>query len=121
MVPVKRSRRPALLTAMFEMQVWTLTGFSPETRECVVCRRTAQQTTLRFDARKGGCVCAFCGPTAHVLSEGARRILMKAPRTPFDAVEKLDGHPDWPEAARRIREFTFARLGHEIKNAPALP
>ena len=111
---------PALLTAMFEMQLWRMTGFSPNMEDCVVCRAPASQTALRFDARRGGCVCAVCAPNAKPLSEGARRILLKAPRTPFDAVEKLAPHPDWPEAAARIRDFTLARINREIRNAPAI-
>lgn len=109
---------PSLLTAMFEMQLWRITGFSPRMNACVKCAVTSEQTQLRFDAQRGGCVCAFCAPGARTLSEGARRILLKAPKTPYRAVEKLTDHPDWPEAAARIREFTFARLGHEVKAAP---
>ena len=109
---------PALLTAMFEMQLWRMTGFSPNVSDCVVCRAPAEKTRLRFDARRGGCVCAVCGAGAKPLSEGARRILLKAPRTPFDAVEKLAPHPDWPEATARIRDFTLARVDREIRNIP---
>ena len=108
----------SLLTAMFEMQLWRMTGFSPNVTECVSCHVSHEKTSLRFDAQKGGCVCAFCSPGAHALSEGARRILMKAPRTPFSAVEKLLPREEWPEAAARIREFTLARVGN-IKNLPS--
>jgi len=108
---------PDLLTAMFEMQLWRMTGFSPNAAECVVCHTGADKTDLRFDAHKGGCVCAFCAPGAAALSEGARRILLKAPRTPYRAVEKLNESEDWPEAARRIRDFTLARVG-PLKNLP---
>lgn len=111
---------PSLVTAMFEMQLWRITGFSPNMESCVVCRAPAEKTSLRFDARRGGCVCALCAPGAKRLSEGARRILLKAPRTRFEAAEMLLPHPDWPEAAARIREFTFARLGHEPKGAPQI-
>ena len=111
---------PSLLTAMFEMQLWRMTGFAPNMEECVVCRAPASGATLRFDARRGGCVCAVCGAGAKPLSEGARRILMKAPRTPFDAVEKLAPHPDWREAAQRIRDFTLARVNREIRNLPPI-
>ncbi len=110
---------PTLLTAMFEMHLWRITGFSPNVSECVVCRTPSDKTALRFDAQKGGCVCAFCAPGAHVLSEGARRILLKAPRTPYSAVEKLLPREEWPEAARRIREFTLARAGN-LKNIPEI-
>lgn len=110
---------PTLLTAMFEMHLWRITGFSPNVSECVICQTPADKTHLRFDAQKGGCVCTFCLPGAHVLSEAARRILLKAPRTPYSAVEKLAPRKEWPEAAVRIREFTLARVGN-IKNLPEL-
>ncbi len=109
---------PALLTAMFEMQMWRILGFAPAMEACVKCGVTSDRAILRFDAQSGGCVCPFCSPSAHALTEGARRILLKAPKTPYRAVEKLINHPDWPEAAQRIREFTFARLGHSVKGAP---
>lgn len=105
---------PKLLTAMFEMQLWNDAGFAPNTTECVLCHSVSN---LRFDAVKGGCVCVKCCPGAKPLSEGARRILMKAPRAKYETVELLNEHPDWPEAAKRIREFTLARLNHEI-NTP---
>ena len=110
---------PTLLTAMFEMHLWRITGFSPNVSECIICRTPADKTNLRFDAQKGGCVCAFCAPGAHVLTEGARRILLKAPKTPYSAVEKLLPRNEWPEAARRIREFTLSRIGN-IKNIPEI-
>lgn len=108
-----------LLTAMFEMQLWRITGFSPNVTECVICQTPADKTALRFDAQKGGCVCNLCAPGARSLTEAARRILQKAPRTPYSAVEKLAPREEWPEAARRIREFTIARIGN-IKNLPEL-
>lgn len=109
---------PKLLTAMYEMKLWHLTGFSPSVSACVVCGAEAEKITLRFDAQRGGCVCPYCSPGARALSEGARRILLKAPKTKYQAVEKLVPHPDWPEAAQKIREFTVARLGHEIRPMP---
>lgn len=97
---------PGLLNAMFLMKLMYLSGFAPVADRCAVCGKSAAETVLGFDARKGGCVCLSCVPHAKALGEGARRILMKAPRTPFKAVEKLVGHPDWPEAARRMEEFS---------------
>ncbi len=109
---------PALLTAMFEMRLWRLTGFSPNVSECVVCGRPAENAGLRFDAERGGCVCAVCSPSGKPLSEGARRILLKAPRAPYETISLLQDRPEWQEAANRIREFTFARLGRSIQSAP---
>ena len=102
-----------LLDAMFEMKLCFFSGFAPAADKCAVCGKNADQTLLFFDASKGGCVCRQCVPGARPLTEGARRILLKAPRTPYKAVEKLVGHPDWPEAGERIREFTQAVIGRK--------
>ncbi len=109
---------PALLTAMFEMRLWRYTGFSPNVSECVVCGKPAENAGLRFDAERGGCACPGCSPAGRPLSEGARRILLKAPRAPFETVSLLKEREEWPEAARRIREFSYARIGREIRSAP---
>ena len=100
-----------LLDAMFLMKLCFLNGFAPAADKCAVCGKSARDTVLGFDAAKGGCVCRQCAPNARPLSEGARRILLKAPRTPYKAVEKLVGHPDWPEAGERIREFVQNVIG----------
>lgn len=95
---------PALLDAMFLLKLSHLLGFSPRADACALCGQSASQTVLRFSAAKGGCVCSRCAPNAGGLSEGARRILLKAPRAPYKSVELLAGHPDWREAAEKIRE-----------------
>ena len=94
-----------LLNAMFQMKLMYLSGFALSADKCAVCGKSASAVTLGFDAALGGCVCPNCAPRARTLSEGARRILFKAPKTPFKAVEKLASHPDWPEAADRMEEF----------------
>lgn len=94
-----------LLDFMFLMKLCFFTGIPPCADKCCVCGKSAEEVTLRFSALRGGCVCVRCAENARVLSEGARRILMKAPRTPYKAVEKLVGHPDWPEAYARMQEY----------------
>ena len=94
-----------LLDCMFLMKLCFVSGFAPSADKCTLCGRSAQEEALGFDAPSGGCVCSRCVPRAQSLSEGARRILLKAPRTPYKAVEKLVGHPNWPEARERIDEF----------------
>ena len=54
-----------------------------------------------------------CAPHAKPLSEGARRILLKAPKAPFKSIELLNDHPDWSEAAQRIDEAVRAYIGNE--------
>ena len=64
-------------------------------------------------------MCLSCPSSAPFISNGARRILMKLPRTGYDKVALLDGHPDWPEAARLYRTYVNRRLRQE-KFAPPL-
>ena len=108
------SELPAeLIDAMFKLKLTRVCGFSPRADACAVCGIGAGETVLRFDAMRGGCVCDKCAPHAKPLSEGARRILLKAPRAPFKSVELLKDHPDWSEAGQRIDECVRAYLGTE--------
>ncbi len=100
-----------LLDAMFYLKLCQITGFAPSADKCAVCGKSAAETKLGFDASRGGCVCKSCEPNALPLSEGARRILLKAPRAPYKSVELLKDHPDWPEAALRIKQFAARVLG----------
>jgi recombinational DNA repair protein (RecF pathway) len=79
---------------------------------------------LWFSERLGGAVCASCARDAREalvpLSEGARRILLRVPATRFDVIDKLLGHPDWPEAAAHARRFISDRMEQFPKVLPAL-
>ena len=44
---------------------------------------------------------------------------MKLPRTQFEKVALVDGHPNWQEAARLFRSYVNRRL-HQEKFAPPL-
>ena len=107
---------PALLTMAFEMHFMAQLGFAPRMNQCVQCGR-AIDGDARFDARLGGAVCLNCSSMAPFISNGARRIMMKLPRTQYDKVALLDGHPDWPEAARLFRIYVNQRI-HQEKFAP---
>lgn len=107
---------PALLTMAFEMHFMAQLGFAPRMNQCVQCGR-AIDGNARFDARLGGAVCLNCSSMAPFISNGARRIMMKLPRTQYDKVALLDGHPDWPEAARLFRIYVNRRI-HQEKFAP---
>ena len=109
---------PALLTTAFEMHFMAQLGFAPRMNQCVQCGR-AIDSDARFDARLGGAVCLNCSSMAPFISNGARRIMMKLPRTQFEKVSLLDGHPDWPEAARLFRIYVNRRI-HQEKFAPEL-
>lgn len=111
---------PALLTMAFELHLMALEGYAPRVDSCVVCGKPLEGEA-RFDARRGGAVCVGCEPGAPRVSYGARRILYRLPQTPFDAAQKLEGHPDWPEAARLVRPYVTQRVNVHEKYLPGLP
>jgi recombinational DNA repair protein (RecF pathway) len=85
----------------------------------VLCGRPLDGNA-RFDPDLGGAVCLRCSSTAPEMSNGARRILMKLPRTQFDKFQLLNERPEWPEAARLLRSCVNLRM-HMEKFAPPLP
>ncbi len=99
------------LDAMFLLKLTNALGIRPVADRCAVCGRSAGERTLGFDARRGGCVCASCVPGARALSEGARRILLKAPKAAYKTVTLLARHPDWREARARVEEL----IGEQLK------
>lgn len=108
-----------MITMAFEMHFMALNGYAPRMDSCVKCGRPIDGDA-RFDARLGGAVCLNCPSTAPRISNGARRILMKLPRTRFDQFQLLDGHPNWPEAAHHFRTHVLRKIPVE-KFAPPLP
>ena len=110
---------PELLTMAFEMHLMAQLGYAPRVDACMLCGR-AIDGDARFDADRGGCVCQNCPSSAPRITNGARRILLKLPRTRYDQVHLLDGHPDWPEAARLFRGYVETRVS-AAAFAPPLP
>ena len=111
----------ALLTACFEMRYMPLMGYRPQMDRCLICGRPVDGPA-RFDAEHGGVVCLSCSSDAPPISNGARRIILRAPMTDYNVISKLDGHPDWPEAARLYRPFVARRIDRRIKiDWPELP
>lgn len=110
---------PELLTMAFEMHLMAQLGYAPRVDQCARCGRSIDGDA-RFDAVLGGCVCLSCPSTAPRISNGARRIFLKLPRTRYDQVKLLDGHPDWPEAARLFRPYVDDRIQMR-RFAPPLP
>ena len=109
-----------LLTACFEMRYMPLMGYLPVMDRCVLCGAPIDGD-CRFDADRGGAVCLACKSSAPRISNGARRIILRAAQTDYNLVCKLDGHPDWPEAARRYRPFVLSRIDRRIHIEPELP
>lgn len=114
------SELPAeLLTMAFEMHLMKHLGYAPRVDVCLRCGRPIDGDA-RFDALLGGCVCLNCPSGAPRISHGARRILLKLPRTRYDQVKLLEDHPDWMEAARLFRGYVDDRIQMQ-RFAPPLP
>ena len=119
---------PALTTFAFECHFMRLMGLSPRMDACAHCGRPIEGDAL-FDADLGGAICADCerrgvsgnrfGLIAPPMSNAARRILMKTPRTQFDKFQLLAGRREWPEAARLMRSWVNLRM-HLERFAPPL-
>lgn len=109
---------PELVTFAFEAHFMRMMGLSPRMDACVRCGRPVDGDA-RFDPELGGAVCLSCASPAPRMSNGARRILMKTPRTQFDKFQLLADRPEWPEAARLMRSHVNLRM-HMEKFAPPL-
>lgn len=110
---------PELVTMAYEMHFMALNGLSPAMDRCLRCGRPINGD-CRFDAFAGGTVCLDCTSTAPFISNGARRILMKLPRTAFDKFQLVDGHPNWQEAAQHFRNYINQKM-YTGSSAPQLP
>ncbi len=109
---------PELVTFAFEAHFMRLNGLSPRMDACVRCGRPVDGDA-RFDPELGGAICRNCHSDAPFVSNGARRILMKLPRTQFDRFQLLSDRPEWPEAARLCRSHVNLRM-HMERFAPEL-
>ncbi len=114
---------PELTTAAFELHYMAHLGQAPRMGECVSCG-CALRGPAAFSERLGGGLCAGCARLSPEkpapLSEGARRILLRVPATRFDVIDKLLGHPDWPEAAAHARRFIAERMEQYPRVLPEL-
>lgn len=109
-----------LLTFAFEAHLMALEGYPPRVDACVKCG-SPLEGEAHFDPVRGGATCVACEPTAKAITYGARRILYRLPQTRFDAVEKLNGHENWPEAAILFRSYIRHRASLPDKFYPPLP
>ena len=53
---------PDLVCRWFDLHLLDRSGFRPELRSCVQCRRSLPEETNRWSAEAGGAVCAACVP-----------------------------------------------------------
>ena len=109
---------PELLTMAFEMHLMAQLGLQPRVDSCLLCGRRLEGEA-HFDAILGGAICTRCASDSPVISNGARRIIMKLPRTAFEKIDLVLDHPDWKEAAYAFRQYVIDRL-HVEDYAPAL-
>ncbi len=109
---------PELVTFAFEAHFMRLMGLSPRMDACLNCGRPVNGEA-RFDPELGGTVCLSCPSGAPKVSNGARRMLMKLPRTQFDRFQLLVDRPEWPEAAKLMRSYINLRM-HMERFAPPL-
>ena len=110
---------PELVTFAFEAHFMRLMGLAPRMDACVRCGRPVD-ANARFDPELGGAVCLRCPSDAPEISNGARRILMKLPKTQFDRFQLLHDRPEWPEAARLMRCYVNLRMGMDRFTPPLL-
>ena len=109
---------PALTTFAFEAHFMALNGLAPRMDVCLRCGRPIEGD-CHFDALQGGAICLDCPSHAPLISNGARRILMKTPRTAFDKFQLLNDRSEWPEAARHLRFYVNVKM-HLDRFAPPL-
>ncbi len=107
-----------LVTFAYEAHFMRLNGLSPRMDVCMQCSRSIDGDA-GFDPELGGTLCLSCRSDAPLISNGARRILMKLPRTQFDRFTLLADRPEWPEAARLMRACVNLRM-HTDRFAPPL-
>lgn len=108
-----------MMTMAFEMHLLAQLGFAPSMEFCRRCHHYINGEA-RFDAI-GGCVtCPNCSANLPLISNGARRIMLKLPRTRYDQITLLQDHPDWKEAAQLYRAYINDRIGAG-RFAPPLP
>ena len=107
----------SMLTMAFELHYLAILGLSPVMDSCVRCGAPVEGNAW-FDAAGGGVVCEKCRRALPDISNGARRIMLRVPRTRFDAVKHLEGHADAPIAARFTRQFLLQRMEFAPNLAP---
>ena len=110
---------PELLTMGFEMHFMAQLGFAPRMNLCMECGR-AIDGPARFNISAGGVLCMHHPSAAPKITDGARRIMMKLPRTAYDKIDLVESHPNWKEAAAIYRRYINDRM-HMERFAPPLP
>jgi DNA repair protein RecO (recombination protein O) len=97
----------AFLVRCVAWQLLVLSGYQPELRTCVICRRPANDASRKLDARRGGVVHSLCAtPHAAVtpLGTAALRGLAYMASAPLDHLVRL-----------RARAVTFAEMMRAIE------
>jgi len=91
---------------IFELRLLTLSGYQPELRKCVICRREVSgDRGHRFSLHRGGLICSDCfkgSPDYPSLSGGTIKLLQRAQTIELEKVTRLFFSPQSLEESRRI-------------------
>jgi len=95
---------------VFELGLLGRLGFGPVVDRCAVCGQ-ASGAPHRWDADRGGAVCASCGKSGRPMRPVVRAALARLARTPLEAAdaERLE-----PDVNRGCREALFEIIKHHI-------
>jgi DNA repair protein RecO (recombination protein O) len=99
---------------VFELGLLGRLGFGPVVESCAACggaRSGPAPVAYRWDAERGGVVCAACGSTGRPMREQVRATLARLARTPLpDATTE----PVPPDINRGCREALHEIVRHHI-------
>lgn len=91
---------------IFELRLLGLSGYQPELRKCVICRREVNgKKEHRFSLNRGGLICSDCFKGSREypsLSGGTIKMLQRAQTIELEKVSRLFFSPQAREESRRM-------------------
>ena len=110
---------------IFELRLLTLSGYQPELRKCVICRKEVSgDKEHRFSLNRGGLICSGCFKGSHdypSLSGGTIKMLQRAQTIELEKVTRLFFSPQALEESRRIlTRFIEYHLEKPLKSLQVL-
>lgn len=110
-----------LLLKYFEVHLLQASGYRPQLRECVACRKPLQPVNNSFSASSGGILCPTCAgkqPFAHTITVNAIKVLRFIQDNPLEAVVRLKiGKMLAREMETVTRGYLKYLLEREVKSA----
>jgi DNA repair protein RecO (recombination protein O) len=93
----------------FELGLFARLGFGPSLGACVACsRQDLGEEVVRFDAERGGVVCAACAQRGALLFPAARRALLRLATGPLEAADSAPLDRDLNAACRSAMQELVA-------------